>query len=136
MKKLNSVLLIDDNKATNLLHTKVIERQGAAVLIQTARTGEEALDFLAEKLQQSPNGEAFPDLIFLDINMPRMDGWEFLEEYRKRNYQVAPTVICMLSGSLNESDQQRASQNDLVCEYFEKPLTKESLNTILEKCFP
>ena len=134
MKKLKSILLVDDNNATNLLHRKIIERFDAADQIHVARTGEEALDFLAECYFKVDKQEC-PELIFVDINMPRMDGWEFLAEYRKRNYMQKPSVICMLSGSLNEHDQSRALALEEVSDYYEKPLSRDSFTEFREKYF-
>ena len=77
-KILKSVLLIDDNKADNFIHKAYIMKHGGVETIEMVTGGEEALKFLTSKA----SGEyPRPELIFLDINMPRMNGWEFLEEY-------------------------------------------------------
>src|SRR5437868_14369488 len=101
-KQLNCVLLIDDNEDDNFYHEIILREADITKHIEIAETGFDALDFLQA-------AQPAPELIFLDINMPRMNGWEFLQRYRKLNMeQKANVVIIMLTTSLNPSDAERA----------------------------
>ncbi len=138
-KKLNCVLLVDDNESDNFLHKRVIAKADIANRIEIALNGKEALDFLTNRSKSAhdENGYAQPELIFLDINMPVMDGWEFLEEYRKlEEAQKGKIVFIMLTTSLNPTDKIRAEKMlENGCFHY-KPLTLEMLNEIILKRFP
>jgi CheY-like chemotaxis protein len=138
-KRLKCVLLVDDNESDNYLHKRVLTKAGIADNIAIALNGKEALDFLMTKgsCGQPENLFSQPELIFLDINMPIMDGWEFLEEYQKLDaIQKGKVVFIMLTTSLNPTDKVRAEmylEHD--CFHF-KPLTVEMINEIMQKHFP
>lgn len=105
--------------------------------IDIAFDGLEALGFLVNKLE-SPNGVVEfpkPDLIFLDVRMPVMDGFEFLLKYKDLSKdQMAKTVIIMLSTSLRNEDITRAKELN-VDDYVNKPLTESTINNVLERFF-
>lgn len=128
-KKLNCILLIDDDLATNVFHRIVIEEGDYANIIVVKNNGEEALEYLKTPFDDaSPR----PDLIFLDINMPRMNGWEFLEEYKNlAPEQRAENVIVMLSTSSNPDDLKRAEDNPFINEYRSKPLSEVMLEEVI-----
>jgi CheY-like chemotaxis protein len=132
-KKLNCVILIDDDEPTNFLHRRVIERYGCAERIEVFQEAQLALDFL----HTTENGVFVrPELIFLDINMPGMNGWEFLMAYEELSEeQRADIVVLMLTTSLNPDDKAQAESFEEVCGFLSKPLTKELLKEILEKHF-
>lgn len=134
--KLNCILLVDDDEPTNFLNKMVLEDVDCAETIRVADSGQDALEYLQKS--QGPNGNpSSPDLIFLDINMPAMNGWEFLERYSglaKRH--KANVVIVMLTTSLNPDDCAKASSITDVSGFETKPLTPEKLRSILEKYFP
>lgn len=138
-KRLNSVLLVDDNESDNFIHKRVLEKSGIANHIEIAMNGQEALDFLMAKSKYVESDDAYsqPELIFLDINMPVMDGWEFLEEYNKlEDAQKGNVVFIMLTTSLNPVDKIKAEKMiDSGCFQF-KPLTQEMILDIIEKRFP
>jgi len=137
--KLNFVLIVDDNETDNFLHTKVIEKAGITDLIGIALNGQEALDFLINLKNRGTRDRSFlyHALIFLDINMPLMDGWEFLEEYTKLDKdQKVGAVIIMLSSSQNNSDLEKAEEALGSGCFLYKPLTSEKLNEIMQKHFP
>ena len=128
--KLNSILLIDDNNADNCYHKIVINEMDIAKRIEVALDGEEALKLLNKS-------EAPPELIFLDINMPKINGWEFLKAYQELPAeQKAKTIIIMLSTSDNPKDLERTKQIKGVGGYKIKPLNEEMLDEILKQHFP
>jgi CheY-like chemotaxis protein len=128
-KKLNCVMLIDDNEDDNFFHKIVLRETGITENVKVAESGFEALDFLK-------NENDIPELIFLDINMPKMNGWEFLEEYKKLNEeQKARVVIIMLTTSLNPADRKKAASISEVNGFETKPLSPEILSAIVQRYF-
>jgi CheY-like chemotaxis protein len=104
VKKIKSILLIEDDEITNFLNQTVIEETGIAEEIVTALNGLEGLNYL----QNLTSPEQYPGLILLDINMPVMDGFTFLEEYNQLPIaQEANTTIVVLSTSSNASDMNQ-----------------------------
>ncbi len=127
-EKLNCVLLIDDNENDNYYHMIVLKEADIAHHIHVAESGSEALDYLNRENQTT-------ELIFLDINMPTMSGWEFLEKYTKLSpNKKAQTVIIMLTTSLNPADRKKA-QEASVNGFELKPLTTEIIQRILKEHF-
>jgi len=138
-KKLNCILLVDDNDSDNFIHKRVIEKAGIANCIEIALNGKEALEFLVTKGKCGKPDSSYsqPDLIFLDINMPVMNGWEFLEAYQKLDdIQKGKVVIVMLTTSLNPNDMAMAEKNLGSGCFQYKPLTPEALSGIMQKHFP
>ena len=138
MKKLNSVLLIDDDMATNFISKMIITKAEITDHIETVLNGQQALDYLTNKGKYEKSGDTFPQptLILLDINMPVMDGWEFAEAFTKlEENQKGKIVIIMLSSSLNPDDKERASKLSAISCFKNKPLTKEVLTSILNDFF-
>jgi CheY-like chemotaxis protein len=138
-KKLNCVLLVDDSASDNFIHKLVIEQTGITEHIEIAWNGREALDFLTTKGNCGKPESLYcqPELIFLDINMPVMDGWEFLEEYKKLDsFQKGEIVIIMLTSSLIPYDRIKAEGILKGCRFQNKPLTKEMIYEIIQDHFP
>ncbi|MDO6430155.1 response regulator [Flavitalea sp. BT771] len=136
--KLNCILLIDDDEPTNFLNRITLEQADCAHTVQTVQSGQEALDFLMHqgKYEQAPHCP-HPELIFLDINMPAMDGWEFLEKYRQLPpAQKASIVMIMLTTSLNPDDQLRAGTIPEIDGFEHKPLRIDRLMEVLKNYFP
>jgi CheY-like chemotaxis protein len=131
--KLNCILLIDDDEPTNFLNKMTLEQCGCANHIRVAQGGQEALDYL----EGCGHGDSpRPDLIFLDINMPAMDGWEFLEKYRLLpEGQKADIVLIMLTTSLNPDDEARTRTIPEVAGFENKPLSQERLQMLLDRYF-
>ncbi|MES2138283.1 MAG: response regulator [Bacteroidota bacterium] len=137
MKKINCILLIDDNPADNEYHKIIIAEANVCNHVQVAIDGPKALDYIL-KSGEVNQSEAFPnpDLIYLDINMPRMNGFEFLEKYHELDERLkAKVVIIMLTTSLNPDDKIRAMNYKELKEFSNKPLTVKILHETIEKYF-
>lgn len=133
-QKLNCVLLIDDDESTNFLHEIIINQAEITEKVVARESGRQALDYL----QSQDDGKyPQPDLIFLDINMPGMNGWEFLDAYKKLDKaQQGHLVVVMLTTSLHPEDEERASKVSEIDDFKNKPLTVEMLHEVIEKNFP
>lgn len=139
MKKLNSVLLIDDDMATNFISKMLIKKAGITEHIETTLNGREALDYLTNSGKYEKSDGIFPKpmLILLDINMPVMDGWEFAEAFSKLDEnQKENIVIVMLTSSLNPDDKEKASHFSVISGFQNKALTMERLTLIMDTYFP
>lgn len=129
-------MLIDDDEPTNFLNKMVVEEMNCAERIRVIPNAKEALEYLKAASNNSSD-QCTPELIFLDINMPAMDGWEFLAEYEKLSEaQKSKVIVVMLTTSFNPEDRLRAMQIDSVAAFRNKPLTVEILREILEAHFP
>ncbi|HEV2354725.1 MAG TPA: response regulator [Puia sp.] len=132
MRRLNCVLLIDDDEPTNYLNKKTLERSGCVRHIRVETSGQAALDYLRGDAADNIR----PDLIFLDINMPAMDGWEFLDCYRALPPEKkADTILIMLTTSLNPDDPKRSLTIPEVSGFGQKPLNQASLAALFNKYF-
>ena len=117
-KRINTVMLVDDEEIDQKTYQRVLKRSGMVeeILIFTYAT--DALEYLKS------NPEQTVDVIFLDINMPRMNGFEFLEAATKELGEAfARMVIVMLTTSIDPKDRKRAEDNPLVRDFLDKPLT-------------
>lgn len=122
--KLDCILLIDDDEATNFYHKIILEEEGIGVHIQSVKSAEEALDFLLCKGEYADCPK--PGIIFLDINMPGMTGWDFLKEYNELSKDIHDrAVVSILTTSINPDDRERAAAIPVVKEFVHKPLTPE-----------
>ena len=126
-------MLVDDNPDDNFYHERVIKRSDAADIVVAKQTAMDALEYLKSK---KDNSDTHPNLIFLDINMPGMNGWEFLEEYYKLDKQFqSQAIVVMLTTSDNPDDKMKAKLFNGVSDFKTKPLTKEMLEDIIDKYF-
>jgi CheY-like chemotaxis protein len=127
-KKLDRILLVDDDDAVNFYHKIILEEEGIAKWIDVKDSSELALDWLKH--------HRLPDLILLDINMPKMDGWAFIQEYRKLPKKSQNRcVIVIVSSSANPDDKQRAKETEEVAEFYSKPLTGDIVQEIMRRFF-
>lgn len=138
MEKIKCVLLIDDNIHDNYIHTFTIKKIDPGMTVNSVLSGEEALDYF-EKSKKGEENYPFPELVFLDINMPGMNGFEFLEKAREKKIvnNGHPVVVIMLTSSLNPTDSRKAADDFAgeIIEYKNKPLTVEMFNDIVEEHF-
>ena len=132
-EKVECIMLIDDSPAVNFYHKSLIEQADCCQSIVVARHGKEALDILTDT---SKKGYHKPDLIFLDLNMPVMDGWEFLDHYKKLQAELkAKALVVLVSSSLNPDDKEKAAEYEDVKEYIIKPIDLEVLEHLLKSYF-
>jgi CheY-like chemotaxis protein len=130
MKKLNGILLVDDDPTSCFLTQYIIEEMQISDRIYTVQGGREALDFIRAH-QAAPH--FCVDLILLDINMPDMDGFEFLEAFEDLPNNCNSSVV-MLTTSSNIRDLDKAKAFR-VADYLNKPITEEKLTEIMTKHF-
>lgn len=132
-KKLNSILLIEDDDATNYIHKLLITRLNCTNHIEVAKNGLEAIEYLTT----SQNGDfPKPELILLDINMPKMNGWEFLEDYKKLDIKYRGNiVVVMVTTSVNIDDERKANSIKEVNGFKKKPMTFIMFQEILNQFF-
>lgn len=137
-KKLSCILLVDDDEPTNYLNRMTLENANCTSHIQIVQSGQDALDFLSHQGKYKDRPDCpHPELIFLDINMPAMDGWEFLEKYKTLPAdQKASIIVIMLTTSLNPDDESRARALPEVDGFEHKPLKADRLKEVLKTYFP
>ena len=130
MKKLKCILLVDDNESDNYFHKLLISEMNLTDNIQVAKNGFEALEYLNNQ------DNILPDLIFLDINMPKMNGWEFIEEFKKIDpIKRRKIVVVILSTSINPDDYSRAQDSAEISDFETKPLDADAIENIIYKFF-
>lgn len=137
LKDLNCILLIDDEEINNYLNTRLIGKLNIDVHVESVLNGKEALEYLTCTGKYSDNKKyPQPGLIFLDINMPGMNGWEFLVEYSKLpDEKKGKIVVAMLTASINPDDEKKAHAYEGVNDFLNKPLTLDVLRGLIDKYF-
>lgn len=129
---LQKIICIDDDPIALLLSKLVISKSHFASEIITAINGQEAMNYL-NKPDVIARAEE-PLIILLDLNMPVMDGWEFLEQFSDKLLNIyTKTKIILLSSSIDPNDISKSQDFPIVLDFMPKPLTKEMLDDILEK---
>lgn len=124
------VCLIDDDDIYQFLLNKELRHTNLVEQIQLFSDGRKALDFFKENRNDA---EILPDVIFLDINMPIMNGWRFLEEFRAIQPSMNKTMtIYMVSSSFDDRDIKRSREYSEVSDYIIKPVKRASLISVLE----
>lgn len=121
--KTKKILLVDDDEANIFISHRLIKKAGIEADVFIARNGQEALGIMRAICQR----QQYPELILLDIHMPVMDGFEFLEELQASiDLSTTPIKIVLLSSSTHDLDRARAKQYP-VFDYIQKPLTTDKL---------
>ncbi len=124
------VLIIDDDEINNFTIEAMLDRTTFVEEYEIRDSGAEALEYLS---QAAVDGR-FPNHIFVDINMPEMNGYQFLEHYEKDFHQQYPaTKIYMLSSSMSESDRERSLSFGCVTEFISKPLSRTKLQDLVQQ---
>lgn len=125
------ICLIDDDEIYQYTALRIIKLSITTQKVLTFSDGEKAIHYLTENLD---NVSEIPDVIFLDINMPIMDGWLFIEEYIGIKPKIGKKVIIyMLSSSIDKADIDRASKIGEISDYIVKPITPEKLKEIVKQ---
>ncbi len=138
MEKLSGVLLIDDDDTTNFLNRRLLERLEVTDSIRTFVNGKQAFDYLyniSNNNYDPGNKDYFvPQLIFLDINMPVMDGFEMLDLYERLNDDFRKNIVmAVLTSSTHPQDTETSRK--YAAEYLTKPLSIEKVKNLLDKHF-
>lgn len=123
MKSLGQIMLVDDDRDTNFYNKIVLKQYIDVEEIIDFQNGKEALTYIIKEQHKV-------DLIFLDVNMPVMNGWQFLEEYEKLKQEKKPPIVIMLSSSVNYADKKHAERFNSVKKYINKPLSPEVIKEI------
>jgi CheY-like chemotaxis protein len=129
---LETILFIDDDLITLMLCKMVISKASFSNEIATAKNGEEALKYF--DALKTAHAENKPQLIFLDLNMPVMNGWEFLDSFNTEEYsEFHQTKIVILSSTIDPADLERSKKYPMVIDFLSKPITKEMLEYLKGK---
>lgn len=124
MQRFYSIILVDDDPINNLINRRLISKLKLTPQIEEFLEAERAI----ERIREIDNEENI--LIFLDINMPVMNGWDFLNQYLKE-FKLRNDRIIVLSSSIDFQDRQKAKEFSCVEGFIEKPLSPEKIKNIL-----
>lgn len=127
------VCLIDDDRIYQFTAKRIIELVNPSQKVIVFSNGKEAIDYFTDCIH---SGEEIPEIVFLDINMPVMNGWEFLEAYTQVESNIKnSTTIYVVSSSIDDADIQRSKNFKEVKDFIVKPLDKHLINNILSSEF-
>lgn len=130
MKTIRNMTLIDDDDIFVFLTKKAIQTTNLVELIKVFGNGLDAINFLKENCN---NADTLPEIILLDLSMPIMDGWQFLDEFTKLAPKIDKKItIYICSSSISPSDVLLAKKNNLVSDYIIKPVSKEKLIELIK----
>ena len=133
---IDRVFCIDDDQITLTLCELVIKKANFAVEVVCAKNGREGLQFFSDyfaRIRKNELQESAPGIIFLDLNMPIMNGWDFLEDFlMKYADRIPDTKVVILSSTVNPEDFSRANQYDIVIDFINKPLSIQGLDELKE----
>ncbi len=136
-KDLDCILLVDDDISTNFIHRRIVENARIMVDVKEITSAKDALDYLTQSGKYETD-ELAPKagIIFLDINMPGMNGWDFIAEYKKLDERYkARIIVVMLTTSLNPDDAHHAANLKEIATYLQKPLNNEAFAKIADQYF-
>lgn len=127
-KEFLHILIIDDDEINNFIAVKLIDKLPVKSSVDTRLNGLDGINYIIERLNSQ---DELPDIIFLDINMPIMNGWEFLDEFEQIKSEIKkPIHINMLSSSVYNDDISKAKTYDTVDKFISKPLTVEKIRDL------
>ncbi|MCW4467574.1 response regulator [Flavobacterium sp. MFBS3-15] len=127
-RPVNCIMLIDDNKIDNFFHERVIRKCDAATHIIPKGSAIEAL-------AHCQNGEMLPDIIFLDVNMPGMNGWEFIAEFSKLPLHQKCLIVVMTNDYDEPEDEALEAVQGIFHDFRPKPVTQEMLEEVIAKYY-
>ena len=130
---LNLILLVDDDATTNFVNQRLLKNSDAAKHVDIALNGQEALDYLANRNPAA--GQLTPDAIFLDVQMPVMDGFGFLERYSHLPKEQQARVLFILSSAASSFERERLRAFPAVIEQLNTPLSPEYVQQLLRRHF-
>lgn len=131
MNKIGVIWVIDDDEIYRFAIRLILKRANITELSEFFNNGKVALDRLSGQVAQ---GGQLPDLILLDLNMPVLDGWQFLDAYKKLKLDlVKPITIYLVSSSIDEEDKNNAKSNDDVSGLIVKPISIKAIQNILSE---
>lgn len=131
MNRIKSLTLIDDDDVFVFLTKKVIEETNLVDLIKVFENGLDAINYLK---QNKDNAESLPEIILLDLSMPIMNGWQFLDEFVSLNPNIGKKItIYICSSSISPDDVEKAKSINEVTDYIIKPITKDKLIDLFKK---
>ncbi len=125
-----NILLVDDDEINNFLSNELIKLYDPAVDIKSILYVDEALDFLKESIT---NNQALPDIILVDINMPNLNGWDFMEAFECMNAEATKNVkVYVYTSSIYYKDLEKVKEYKSVIKLLTKPFTDQMIGEILE----
>ncbi len=135
---LNSILLIDDDESSNFLNTIFINKLNVDIDVHSTLNGQEGLDFIMNKGDfEGDDKLSTPCMIMLDINMPLMDGWQFMEKYDELVPEEIKKNIFIVLVTISDSDEdkRKAKENPYINEFIQKPLSDIKFKKLINKHF-
>lgn len=132
MKKSN-ILLVDDDEIYLYIMQKLIKGVASDLIVSSFTDGEQAVEFINECTEE---GIALPEVIFLDINMPFLDGWGFLNEFKKIKPKIQDKInIYLVSSSMRDADRKKAEEFQELTGYVVKPIEEKKLSQIFREVY-
>ena len=129
MEKLGKVLLVDDDDIVNSINKKIIEHADFASNVEAVTSADEAMDYLM-------NCKSYlPELIFLDINMPVKNGWDFIDDFERSDFLEQKPSIVVLSSSIDPRDREMADTFESVIDFVSKPILVGTLDKLSKAHF-
>jgi len=130
---IKKILCVDDDPITLMLYKMVIAKATLSETVIVAKNGQEALEYYDDLKSNKDND--FPELMFLDLNMPVMGGWEFLDNFIEEKYSPynAETKIIVLSSTIDPKDIEKVKNYPIIIDFISKPVTKEMLEKLKER---
>lgn len=128
---IKKLLLIEDDPITQMLERIILSNAGFCKETISLDNGLAAIDWIEQFLNEEKKEIVLPELIFLDLNMPMMDGWEFLKVFKETYFKYFPnTKVIILSSSVNPLDWEKSKLHDIVIGFEKKPLSSEALDRL------